>query len=189
MAPSHRDTFPLHHLGTWHIKDDSLTWLRWFFHGPTLGLPYDTRFLLRVEDRQTFRCSLSTCCTWKVGKLDVWWKTWIDWRRMVLSIYYLKEIDIKVIRYKTNALFHDSKNHDPRFRRFAPAPPRSYYFSSPERYAHHVAPSMPGFRTRNVRMNVQTALTHTLCGKKNVEKCLQKGKHFIILFMKVCWAT
>lgn len=77
--------------------------------------------------------------------------------------------------YKINALFHDSKNDDPRFRRFAPAPPRSCYFSSPERYAHHVAPSMPGFRTRHVRMNFQTAFTHTLCGKNMWKNAYKKA--------------
>ena len=93
----------------------------------------------------------------------------------MLSIYCLKEIHIKVIRYKINALFPDSKNDDPRFRRFAPAPPRSCYFSSPERYAHHVAPSMPGFRTRNVGMNFQTALTHTLCGNNMWKNACKKA--------------
>ncbi len=114
MAPSHRDTFPLHHLGTWHPKQkDSKTstlgqfpvgsytvMLPLFQHQKPerncpkkngrlsdmafiplpLGLPYDTRFLRRVEDRQTFRCSLSTCCTcrWKVGCC-------IDWSDVLMN--------------------------------------------------------------------------------------------------------
>ncbi len=58
-------------------------------------------------------------------------------------------------------------------RRFAPAPPRSCYFSSPERYAHHVASSMPRNEKSQDEFSSFETLTHTL-GEKYGEKCLQK---------------